>query len=251
MTFIFANWKMYLSNEEALALAQDLSLKGVESDTVTCAVFPTLVSMVGVADVLKQSSIAIGAQHAAWAPKGAYTGAVSAQLCKEVGCTYSLIGHSERRHIFGETNEDTKKRLVACIDAGLTPVLCIGETQEDKEQGIQKDILKTQISGALEGVDLSTSGLIIAYEPVWAISGSGGGEPCDPTYAQDIQSWIRNEILAITSGFVPILYGGSVNQENVVSYTSQKDIDGVLVGSASTNSTSFLAITQAISSSLS
>tara|TARA_Y100001970_G_C14234655_1_gene860999 strand:- start:978 stop:1733 length:756 start_codon:yes stop_codon:yes gene_type:complete len=251
MTFIFANWKMYLNNEESLVLAQSIAGQDSKNSALTCAVFPTVVSMVGVTNILKQSSIAIGAQHTAWVPKGAYTGAVSAELCKEVGCTYSLIGHSERRHIFGETNEDTKKRLVACIDAGLMPVLCIGETQEDKERGIQKDILKTQILRALEGVDLDKSGLIIAYEPVWAISGSGGGESCDPMYAQDIQSWIRDEILAFTSGFVPILYGGSINQENVVSYTSQKDIDGVLVGSASTNNASFLAITHAISSSLS
>ena len=250
MTFIFANWKMYLNNEESLALAKDLSEQDIENNALTCAVFPTMLSVAGVASMFKNNPIAIGAQHVAWAPKGAYTGAVSAQLCKDVGCTYALIGHSERRHIFGETHEDVRKRIVACIQVGITPVLCIGETREDKEQGTQKDMLKTQISGALEGVDVGKGGLMIAYEPVWAISGSDDVAHCDPAYAQDIHTWIRNEILAFTSEFVPILYGGSVNQENVVSYTSQKDIDGVLVGSASINSHSFLAMRDAVASSL-
>jgi len=250
MTFIFANWKMYLNNEESLALAKDLSFQDLGSNALTCAVFPTMLSVAGVASVLKNNPIAIGAQHVAWAPKGAYTGAVSAQLCKDIGCTYALIGHSERRHIFGEKTEDVRKRIAACIQADITPVLCIGETREDKEQGTQRAVLETQISGALEGVDVDKSGLMIAYEPVWAISGSGNGDHCDPTYAQDIHMWIRNEISSFTSEPVPILYGGSVNQENVVSYTSQKDIDGVLVGSASIKSNSFLTMRDAVASSL-
>ncbi|MBT4942169.1 MAG: triose-phosphate isomerase [Candidatus Magasanikbacteria bacterium] len=250
MTFIFANWKMYLNNEESLALAKDLSAQDLGSNALTCAVFPTMLSVAGAVSILKNSPIAIGAQNVAWAPKGAYTGAVSAQLCKDVGCTYVLIGHSERRHIFGEKTEDVRKRIAACIQADITPVLCIGETREDKERGTQKDMLKTQILGALEGLDLGNSGLIVAYEPVWAISGSGNGDHCNPAYAQDIHTWIRSEISTLTSKFVPLLYGGSVNQENVVSYTSQKDIDGVLVGSASIKSNSFLTMRDAVASSL-
>lgn len=240
--YIFANWKMYLTAAEATALAQDIA---VPTSDATVAVFPNTLDFERVHDVVG-ASIATGAQNVAWTPQGAYTGATSARLFKEAGATYALVGHSERRHVFGESNEDVRKKLEACIDAGLIPVLCIGETKEDLDNDKKEYRLKKQLMKACEGLD-GIETLIVAYEPVWAISKGGVGESCSPEQAEKTHLWIKNELKQYTNADIPVIYGGSVKAENVVSFTSLPSVEGVLIGSASTRADSFKAILSAVS----
>jgi len=244
--YIFGNWKMYLNTQQSIDLARTLAEKIEARGDVSLAVFPNTLAFYGVAAELQKSPIATGAQNVAWTPQGAYTGATSAFMFKDAGATYALVGHSESRHIFGETNEEVRKKLEACIDEGLVPVLCIGETQEDRDAGKTQYRLKKQLMKALEGLSLNGSGLIIAYEPVWAISKSGVGEPCLPPDAEDVQGWIKGEIKNYLSQEIPVIYGGSVKADNVADYMHQKSVDGVLVGNASTKADSFISLIQNI-----
>lgn len=244
MKYIFGNWKMYLGYGESLALAQKLKAHNFEKAKINIAVFPSPIATKSVADILSDSSIDVGAQDVMWLPQGAYTGAVSAKMYKDIGCTYTLIGHSERRHIFGERNADVRKKIENSLDEGLVPVLCIGETQEDKEQDKRQYRLKKQLLTALDGLNLSTGKIIIAYEPVWAI---GTGEACLPEDAEDIIGWIKQEVKTYTTDEIPVLYGGSVNAKNVLSYTSIAVIDGVLIGGASTKYDEFTSIITSVS----
>lgn len=243
MKYVFANWKMYLDVPASVELAQTLAAEdlGALSDT-TIAVFPTALAFMDVARAIG-STVALGAQNCAWAPAGAYTGAISAHLFKSVGCTYALVGHSERRHIFGETDTAVRKKMEAVLDAGLIPVLCIGETKEEKDTGKREYRLKKQLHTALQDLDAGGKEFLIAYEPVWAI---GTGDACNPADADDVHGWIRNELRRYTDRSAPILYGGSVDAGNVAGYMAREMIDGVLVGSASTKSASFLSLIRAI-----
>ena len=235
-TYIFGNWKMYLGFDESNILVHALLQQKYVADNMCIAIFPSALAIREVAMAAQDTPIAVGAQNVNWNPKGAYTGEVSAHMFKDVGCTYALIGHSERRHIFGESNEDVRKKLEACVDVGLIPELCIGETKEDREAGKTQYRLKKQLMKALDGLDMRGGQLIIAYEPVWAI---GTGDACLPDDARDVIGWIREEVKLYQSGIVPVLYGGSVSGDNVVSYVSQTEIDGVLVGGASSTYDTF------------
>lgn len=242
--YIFGNWKMYLNYDESVSLAKELA-KGLKRDKrIELGVFPSTLALM---EVKKQlSKIAdIGAQNCVWTPKGAYTGAISAQIFKQAGCRYVLVGHSERRHIFNETNEATRKKMEAALEAGLVPVLCVGETKEDREEDKVQYRLKKQLDRALSGLNLKGGEIIIAYEPVWAI---GTGNPCHPTDADDIHSWIKTEVKQYIQGEARVLYGGSVNADNVVSYVSLDTVDGVLVGGASSKFDSFMSIINAVKS---
>ncbi|MBT3817517.1 MAG: triose-phosphate isomerase [Candidatus Magasanikbacteria bacterium] len=245
MTHIFANWKMYLTHKETIILAKELKENLPDSST-SLAVFPSMLSAVGVLDELKDTEISVGAQNVAWTPSGAYTGAVSAVLCKEVGTNYALVGHSERRHVFGESNEVVRKKLEACLDAGIIPVLCIGETKEDLDAGKKEYRIKKQLMKALDGLKIPESGFFIAYEPVWAI---GTGEHCMPEDVHEIHTFIKEELKQYTDKQIPLLYGGSVTDENVVSYTMLGSVDGVLVGGASTTYDSFISLIRAVDES--
>jgi len=242
MKYIFGNWKMYLNVEESIALAKELKQKIVLNANFTYAVFPNTLAFGDVADVLVNSPVACGAQNTTWFPRGAYTGETSADMFKDEGAEYVLIGHSERRHVFGEDNETIRKKLEACFDAGMTAVLCIGETKEDRDADKTTYRLRKQLLKALEGLELNDKELIIAYEPVWAISKGGVGQPCTPTDAADMHVLIEKELRQITNADIPIIYGGSVGVENVASYLSHASIDGVLVGNASTKLESFVSL---------
>lgn len=246
MKYLFANWKMYLNHAETLELAQEICAKPYQTERLSIAVFPTMLSAAAVVSIAENSPYQVGAQNCAWVPQGAYTGAVSAVLLKDAGCTYVLIGHSERRHVFGESDTDVKKKFEAALGAGLVPVLCIGETQADKEDGKSQYRLKKQIMKVLEGLDLKGRTFIIAYEPVWAISANRTGLICTPADADDVHGWIRDEIREYTDEIVPILYGGSVDATNVLSYLSYPTIDGVLVGNASRKFDTFAALIDTI-----
>ena len=238
MKYIFGNWKMYLDLAEAKKLSE--GLRGAELKTeAVLAVFPSSLAIGEAIKIFEDTNFAVGAQTVNWTPKGAYTGAVSAFLYKEAGCKYALVGHSERRHIFGETDVEVRKKIEACLDAGLTPVVCVGEKKEEKDNGEREYRLKTQLEAAFKDLNLNGGQVIVAYEPVWAI---GTGDACNPADADDVHGWIKNELKQYFDTEVPVLYGGSVNEKNVTDYIKLETIDGVLVGGASTKLESFTAL---------
>ncbi|OGH69693.1 MAG: triose-phosphate isomerase [Candidatus Magasanikbacteria bacterium RIFCSPHIGHO2_02_FULL_51_14] len=243
MKHLFANWKMYLDYTQSIALAGNLVKESFDREKVSVAVFPNTLAFAEVRDALNGSPVALGAQNVNWTPLGAYTGATSAHLFKQAGAAYALVGHSERRYIFGETNEAVRKKVEACFDAGLVPVLCIGETAEDLEQDKREYRLKKQMMKVFDGLQMRAEDKIfIAYEPVWAISRGGEGKPCTPADCDDVLGWIRSELKQYTDKNAPILYGGTVTMANVVSYITLETCDGVLVGSASTKLESFMSL---------
>lgn len=237
MKYIFGNWKMYLDYTESVALAENIKDIQLPEDSV-CAVFPNTLAYVGVSEILKDTGIRLGAQNVSWVPRGAYTGATSTELFQSVGASYALVGHSERRYIFGETDEAARKKLEACLDAKITPVVCIGETKEDRADQKTEYRVKKQIMKLFEGITTNEQ-IIVAYEPVWAI---GTGEACEPDEATRMITLIKDEIKVYFSGAVPVLYGGSVDEKNAAEYLSYGMIDGVLVGSASTDAVRFSKI---------
>lgn len=194
-------------------------------------VAPTALSFSDVQKILDSTDWKMSAQNIAWASEGAYTGAISAKMYKEAGADFTLIGHSERRHIFGESDHDIEKKIAAAVHAGLIPILCVGETAEDLAEGKRQYRLKKQLQ-VLASLD-TTAPIMVAYEPVWAITGSGNGQPCLPADVQDVHGFIQTELA--TFGFVdtPILYGGSVKPETIADYMDIPEIDGILSGSSS------------------
>jgi len=242
MTYVFANWKMYLGVDDTVTLARAIAETDIPVG-VQVAVFPNSLSFREVVAIFGETNIAVGAQFLYQEDAGAYTGAISAPMFREAGARYALVGHSERRHVFGETNEEVRARLEACIRSGITPVLCVGETEEDKQEGRGAYRIKRQLSRACTDLNVPEN-LLIAYEPVWAISNSGHGESCNPLIAEEMHMLIEEEMTQYTGRSIPILYGGSVNSTNVLSYVQSEHIDGVLVGSASTNAASFRDILQ-------
>lgn len=237
MKYVFANWKMYLDFSESMILANQLAEIEYDAEKISLGIFPTTLAFTEVEKLYRDSLVAVGAQNVAWTPKGAYTGAVSANMFAESGATYALVGHSERRHVFGESNADVKKKFDACIDAGITPVLCIGETKEDLDNNKREYRLKKQLS-VLDGISEDVQ-FLVAYEPVWAI---GTGVACDHIQAAEIHDRIKEEISQYTSNIIPVLYGGSIHEENVLWYLPHTSIDGFLIGSASAKFESFSSI---------
>ncbi len=229
MKYVYGNWKMYLDHAQATELAGNLADVNIPTG-VDVAVFPSMLSFASVSGQLADANISVGSQKVYWESAGAYTGAVNAEMVLASGGTHTLVGHSERRHVFGDTNEHVRKQLDAALSAGLVAVLCIGETAEDLERGERELRLQEQLRSALEGREIVDGKLIVAYEPVWAI---GTGNPCLPDDADDIHGLLRSEIAQYTDLTIPLLYGGSVKADSVVSYLEKDTIDGVLVGSAS------------------
>ncbi len=229
MRYFIANWKMYADHRLSVELATAYRALAVPAG-VKVAVAPTALEFSAVTQAVTGSDWQLAAQNSAWAAAGAYTGAISAHLYAEAGARYTIIGHSERRHIFGEGDTSVAKKVAAAVEAGLTPILCIGETQEDLVANKRQYRLKKQLQ-ALESIPV-TAPIMIAYEPVWAITGSGSGQPCLPADVEDVHGFIRTELAIL--GFVdcPILYGGSVTADNAASYVLP-EVAGFLVGSAS------------------
>ena len=241
MKHIFANWKMYLNLEESIDLAEELQAKNLP-DSINLSLFPSDLAFSDVGRLLEDKNISLGAQNISDAPKGAFTGAISADMFAEADAEYALVGHSERRHVFGETLESTKNKVIDCIEAGVTPVFCIGETQDDLDSGNKKKTLKQQLDIVFDSIDGKNENIMIGYEPVWAI---GEGSPeCDPSRAEETHEWIHN-YLGI--GDIDILYGGSVEAHNVNDYLSKKYIDGVLIGHAGADIDQFSKLIQKVS----
>ncbi len=242
--YLFANWKMYLDYNESNILANALAGETKKfPDAVKMAIFPSALSLYPVSQVLHDVGIGVGAQNVYWVDKGGYTGEVSAVMYKEVGCEYALVGHSERRHQFSETNHDVRAKMEASLAAGLTPVLCVGETAAEREENKTEEIVEIQLRAALDKLEIPVDReLIVAYEPVWAI---GTGVACDPVEAERMHALIKKMVGVLAPGKdVAILYGGSVRPENVGEYLKQENIVGVLVGGASAKLESWMEIVE-------
>ncbi len=196
------------------------------------------------------SNLQLGAQDVFWENKGAFTGEVSPSMLKDLGCEYVIVGHSERRQNFGETDEMVNKKVKAVIAIGLKPILCVGETAEQRDKGEMGKVLKKQIVSALSNVSeskLRSSGLVIAYEPIWAI---GSGKPCSTDDAMGVAIFLRKTLAALysrsASEKIPICYGGSVNSKNAVQYITQARLQGLLVGGASLDAKEFVEIVKSV-----
>lgn len=232
---VAGNWKMNKSPNEARMFAGFLASSIGNENAVDVVVFPTSLSVAGVADILKDTSIKVGVQNIYPADSGAFTGEISASMLSDLAVEYVLVGHSERRHIFGETCELTGEKIKSVLKHGLTPVFCVGETLEEREAGRMKEVLETQIRKGFSGLGKSDlERIIIAYEPVWAI---GTGVVASPEQADEAMKFIRDLIASLygvdLSESVRILYGGSIKPENFESLISMENIDGGLVGGAS------------------
>jgi triosephosphate isomerase (TIM) len=228
---IAGNWKMYKGAEEAAAFCRDLRDQLEWIDGIDVAVCPPFLSLHSVVQALAGTDIAVAAQNVHWEPEGAYTGEISAPMLFELGVYGAIVGHSERRQLFGETDEGVGKRARAGLEAGLSIIACVGETESEREAGETEEVLRRQLT-VLEHHEH----LVIAYEPVWAI---GTGKTATPEQAQEAHALIKSVI------DVPILYGGSVKPENAAELLAQPDVDGALVGGASLDVESFSQICKA------
>ncbi len=242
---VAGNWKMNKTINEALELVKELKEKALfDLENIEMIVSPPFTALYSVKMELEGSKIKISAQNMYYEEKGAFTGEISPLMLKDIGVDYVIVGHSERRHIFGEKDELLSKKLKASHLSGITPIFCVGEKLEERESGKTFDVVSQQIiKGFSELSADEIKNTLIAYEPVWAI---GTGKTATPEIAEEVHSFIR-ELLSEeygkdTANYVIILYGGSVKPENAFSLMSEKDIDGVLVGGASLNAGSFLKI---------
>lgn len=241
---IAGNWKMNNSCAESVELVSQLKDILSARKEIDIAVAPPFTALGAVAAVLKGSPIGLSAQNVFWEESGAFTGEISTAMLKDVGCRYVIIGHSERRQYFSETDETVNKRLKAALKASLIPIVCIGETLAEREAEKTLPVIEQQLKGGLKGLSLEEmETVIIAYEPVWAI---GTGKTATPDQAQEVHRFIRDLIAGIFSKEIAddtrILYGGSVKPDNVDQLMVQLDIDGALVGGASLKADAFARI---------
>ena len=241
---IAANWKMYKTPAEAKTFVEAFLPLVADQDRDEIALFPSPVLLPIVIEAAKGSNVAIGAQNIHFAEEGAFTGETSVLQLKAVGGTHTLIGHSERRQYFGETDEIVNKKLHTALKHGIVPVVCVGEVLGEREAGETADVLKTQLAGALAGITAeAAASIVIAYEPVWAI---GTGRTATPEMAVEAHKIIRAEAARLLNAEIAanmrILYGGSVKVDNCNCLIGQEEIDGALVGGASLKPESFAAI---------
>jgi triosephosphate isomerase len=237
---VIANWKLNGGLDLICTSVASFIGKHFEAQIAIC---PPYIYMRDMMTFLQYSELQIGSQNVSRFKSGAYTGETSAQMLKEAGCALCLIGHSERRAMFGESNEGCQVKVQTALNHDLLPVLCIGESKDERESGVTNDIIFTQLSEGLAGIDLMGKDICIAYEPVWAI---GTGLAATPLMVQEVHAFIRNQLAHLQSpavaNSVRIVYGGSVNKTNAKELLNQEDIDGLLVGGASLDPDHFLAI---------
>jgi triosephosphate isomerase len=242
---IAGNWKMNGLLREARGLAEGLRKElGTLNGGPEVVVCPPFLALAEVRAALEGSSLRLGAQDMHWEAKGAYTGEVSAAMLQEAGCTAVILGHSERRHIMGETNEMVNRKVKAALAAGMTPIVCVGELLEERNMGVTREVVERQIAKGLEGLsadDLPRT--VLAYEPVWAI---GTGKTATPRQAGEVHHYLRRLVGqrggAPAAERIRILYGGSVKPDNIRELMAEEDIDGALVGGASLEAASFAKI---------
>lgn len=245
--FIAGNWKMFTTPAEAAALVKALKVKVVNIHKVEMAVCPPFTNLAAAAELLKGTAIKLGAQNLFWEDEGAFTGEISAKMLLGAGCEYVIIGHSERRQYFGETDATVNRRLKRALAAGLLPIVCVGETLAQRQAGETEKVVETQVRGAFTEITAADfAKVVIAYEPVWAI---GTGVNATPEQAQQVHAFIRRLLENLFSrelaGACRLQYGGSVKPANVAELMRQPDVDGALVGGASLQADSFAAIIKA------
>jgi len=238
---VAGNWKMHNTVQESVALAQAIKdgAAGIKKTEVVLA--PPFTALYSVYDVIKGSTISLSSQNIFYEDKGAYTGEVSPGMIKDVGCTYAIIGHSERRKYFHDRDEDVNLKVKKALATGLKPIVCVGETEEERTKGITEFVVGVQVKKALYQIS-SLTDIVIAYEPVWAI---GTGKVATPIEAEEVHRFIRGVLSEAYSGAskdVRILYGGSVTPDNISELIDMGDIDGALVGGASLKPDTFLGI---------
>jgi len=248
--FIAGNWKMNTDLPEGRTLAENIASGIAEADPsfdgVDFAVCPPFVHLQAVGDALSGCPVALGAQDVHAEDEGAYTSDISAPMLASVGCTYVIVGHSERRQYYDETDAAVNRKARQARAYDLVPIICVGETLEQRKAGEAESVVRSQLEGALDGVEVAAAeDLVIAYEPVWAI---GTGESATPTQAQDMHAVIRSDLGerygTSVGNDVPLLYGGSMKPHNAADLLSEPDVDGGLIGSASLEAESFLGIAE-------
>jgi triosephosphate isomerase len=245
--FIAGNWKMFTTPAEAAALAKALKVKVVNIHKVEMAVCPPFTNLVTVAELLRGTAIKLGAQNLYWEEEGAFTGEISAKMLLGAGCEYVIIGHSERRQYFGETDDTVNRRLKRALAAGLLPIICVGETLGQRQAGTTERVVEAQIRGAFVAITAADfAKVVIAYEPVWAI---GTGLNATPEQAQEVHAFIRRLLENLfnreLAAACRVQYGGSVKPNNAAELLRQPDVDGALVGGASLQAENFAAIIKA------
>jgi triosephosphate isomerase len=241
---IAGNWKMYKTASETAAFFEKVLPLVEKSNHCDIAVCPTFVNLAAAVQAAKGSRVGVGGQNLYWAKEGAFTGEVSGPMLKAIGCEWVIIGHSERRQYFGETDETVLKRTVAALESGLKPIVCVGERLEEREGNRTEAVLQEQFEGGIAGLSPEQfANVVIAYEPVWAI---GTGKTATPDMAADTHRVIRGQVQAKygsdAAKAVRILYGGSVKPDNVKGLMAQPEIDGALVGGASLDPVSFASL---------
>lgn len=242
--FIAGNWKMNLTASETRNWIEAWLLCSRDLDEAEIVICPQFTAIPEAARRLAETKLGLGAQNLHWEDKGAFTGEVSAPMLVDAGCRYVIIGHSERRRLFGETDASVARRITAALRAGLRPIVCVGETLEERDAGRTLDVIASQMDGGLAGLpDETVEGLVIAYEPVWAI---GTGRTATPDEAQEVHEAIRGRleqrIGKRAAACVIILYGGSVKPANAYALSQKRDIDGFLIGGASLEADSMAEI---------
>ena len=243
-TIIAGNWKMHKTVKEGQELAVALRRELYNIENVEIVICPPYTLLAYLADALETSNILIGAQDAFWQSEGAFTGEVSCGMLKDAGCKFVIIGHSERRQYFGETNDSVNKKAKAALAEGLTPIVCVGETLAEREKGLTLQVLDDHLRNGLKDISAGdVLKMVIAYEPVWAI---GTGKTATPLQAQEAHQYIRGALAKAydkeAADMVRIQYGGSVKPENISDLLRQPDIDGALVGGASLAAGTFTEI---------
>ena len=244
---IAGNWKMYKTAAEAVALVRALQAEVAGLNACEIVICPPFTALAAVQPVVAGSHLQVGAQNVHWEKEGAFTGEIAPAMLKELGVRYAVVGHSERRQFFGETDAGVNKRAKAALAAGLRPIVCVGETLPQREANKTAAVVKTQVAGSLAGLSKNEMlETVIAYEPVWAI---GTGKTATPSQAQEVHALIRQLLVALfdadTAARVRLQYGGSVKPDNAKELLGQPDIDGALVGGASLKADGFAAIIRA------
>lgn len=245
---IAGNWKMYKTVPEAIAFVRELKTALAGVGGVEVAVCPPFTALALVAEALRGTDIAVGAQDVFWEAQGAFTGEISPVMLKDAGCRYVIVGHSERRQYFAETDEKVNRKVQAVLHHGLTPIMCVGETLEEREAGITEEVVGTQTRAGLAGLtEEQVAGMVLAYEPVWAI---GTGKTASDEDARQVISYIRGLVKdmygAGAAENVRVQYGGSVKPGNAAGLMARPDLDGALVGGASLEVESFAGIVKAV-----
>lgn len=246
--FIAGNWKLHKTNTEAVKLAQSIikSIQDIPEESAEIVIMPPFTALTPVKKALEGSPIQLGAQNLYWEDEGAFTGEISAPMLTDTGCRFVVVGHSERRQYFGETDQTVNKKIQAVFSHNLIPVVCIGETLEERENNKTFEKIETQLDEGLNGIsEEQIRRVIIAYEPIWAI---GTGRTATPEQAGEVHNFIRDKLAdkygKESGGYVIILYGGSVKPKNTYSLIREKNINGALIGGASLQAGSFAEIAQ-------